>query len=217
MIGTILRRFNAGIQRQIYPLDIYPGCFDEYECIYIHIPKAAGTSVCMSLFGHQVGHIPFSRFYHSNPQKAASYFKFTFVRNPWSRLVSSYFFLKAGGMNSEDAAWSRRNLEKFETFEDFVNGWVTPENIRSHVHFLPQLHFLTDENGTLKINYVGKVENMAADIGIVAARIGRAADLEMFNQSRHDVYTKYYSPETREIVGRVYEKDIETFGYKFDE
>lgn len=217
MIGKILRRIDSGIKRQHYPLDIYPGCFDERKCIYIHIPKAAGTSVSMSLFGHHVGHIPFSRFYHSSPQKALSYFKFTFVRNPWSRLVSSFFFLKAGGMNSEDKEWSLRHLGEFETFDDFVKKWVNKKNINSHVHFLPQLHFISDENGTLKVNYVGRVENLAADIKAIASRIGKPTDIGVFNQSKHDIYTKYYTPETQEIVGNVYEKDIEMFGYKFGE
>ena len=37
----------------------FPQVFDEFECVFIHVPKCAGSSVAMSLFGDTpTGHLP---------------------------------------------------------------------------------------------------------------------------------------------------------------
>ncbi|MFP4354891.1 MAG: sulfotransferase family 2 domain-containing protein [Phycisphaerae bacterium] len=86
---------KAGQKYTFYP-------FDKYRCIFVHIPKAAGVSVCQTLFGNLAGgHDTIEKY-----QKVFSwsdykrYFKFTFVRNPWDRLASAYRFLRKGGSRS---------------------------------------------------------------------------------------------------------------------
>jgi hypothetical protein len=36
------------------------------------------------------------------------------------------------------------------------------------------------------------------------------------NSSAHEHYASYYDDKTRAIVGRVYAKDVELFGYRFE-
>ena len=55
---------------------------DEHQCIFIHIPKAAGTSVTLTLFGKGSRHVPWFEYYQANPRKFRKYFKFAFVRIP---------------------------------------------------------------------------------------------------------------------------------------
>lgn len=88
----------------------------------MHVPKAAGISVATTLYGNMAGsHTPLSRdelvFSRRDFER---YFKFTFVRNPWDRLYSAYTFLKNGGRNQSDEAWTRSNLGGFSDFESFV-------------------------------------------------------------------------------------------------
>jgi hypothetical protein len=103
----------------------YSNFADEHQCIFIHIPKAAGTSVALTLFGEPSRHVPWFEYYQANPRKFRKYFKFAFVRNPWDRLVSSYFFLRKGGLCDADATWAAENLNAYSDFGQFVRGWVT--------------------------------------------------------------------------------------------
>lgn len=194
---------------------IYFGYPDKHKCIFIHIPKAAGTSVTNALFGPVSRHVPYFEYERANPRKFAEYFKFTFVRNPWDRLLSAYIFLKKGGLNEMDRAWADANLARFETFEQFVLEWVTEENVWSWVHFKPQHHFICNKQGRCMMDFVGHMETLADDFATVTARLGTEAALPVLNKTRNEGYPSHYSTQTREIVGRVYETDIELFDYRF--
>src|ERR1700746_1966012 len=85
---------------------VYAGYPNRFRCIFIHIPKTAGSSVVEVLFGERSRHIPYFEYEQANPGKFRRYFKFSFVRNPWDRLVFSYFFLRAGWMRETGILWS---------------------------------------------------------------------------------------------------------------
>jgi hypothetical protein len=104
---------------------VYSQYADSSQCIFIHIPKAAGTSVALTLFEQGSRHVPWFDYYYANPEKFRSYYKFSFIRNPWDRLASTYFFLQRGGMDPQDAAWAEANLKDYPTFESFVKGSFT--------------------------------------------------------------------------------------------
>lgn len=63
------------------------------------------------------------------------YYKFTFVRNPWDRLVSASLFLKKGGAHKGDKAWAEKNLSRFPDFHSFVRGWVDRKGVNTWKHF----------------------------------------------------------------------------------
>lgn len=189
---------------------------DQFKCIFIHIPKAAGTSVALTLFNQGSSHIPWFEYYYANPSKFRRYYKFSFVRNPWDRLASTYFFLKRGGMNKEDADWGNANLAAYPTFESFVKGWVNEENIHSWEHFRPQHYFICDEEGRIQMDFVGRMENIEHDFAVVAATLGCTKPLAKVNVGNLKHYSSYYTEETRDIVANVYKKDIELFGYSFE-
>jgi chondroitin 4-sulfotransferase 11 len=187
------------------------------HCFFIHIPRTGGTSAAVALFGSVSSHAPYFIYQREFPDLFAEFFKFCFVRNPWDRLVSTYFFLKAGGMGHEDAHWARENLSSYSTFEDFVYGWLNDGNIWTWVHFLPQTYFVVDGADRLTADFVGRFETIERDFTELARRLGQKVQLPRTNGSRHRHYSLYYNEETKNIVRRVYAKDIETFGYSFCE
>lgn len=193
--------------------------FDELECIYIHIPKCAGISIIQHLFGgmgdrHQT--ISMYRIFYSK-EDFDKYFKFTIVRNPWDRVVSAFEFLTSGGLNYRDSEWTRSNLEKYESFQDFVkHGLKLPTTI-SFTHFIPQYKFVCDGYGKILVDYVGRYENLDADFGFICKKLGVRGSLPRLNSSqRNNDYRVYYDDEAASIVGRVYRKDIKLFQYTFD-
>lgn len=192
--------------------------FDELKCIFVHIPKCAGVSVCRSLFGNLGGGHKTLEEYQVvfSPEDYARYFKFTFVRNPWDRLVSAFLFLKRGGLNAGDKAWAAKNLSRYNDFGSFVREGLQRREILSFKHFQPQHGFICLEGKEPRVDFLGRYEKLASDFEIICQRLNVESKLgrENQNSSRAD-YGKYYTPETRQIVGEVYGDDIEIFGYSF--
>jgi len=192
---------------------IYAGYPDRNRCIFIHIPKTAGSSVLYSLFGEPSRHVPYFVYQRANPRKFERYFKFAFVRNPWDRLVSSYFYLRNGGSGGEDKEWADRNLVRYPDFRSFVHGWVNEENVMTWRHFVPQSYYILDCAGTVKVDFVGRYERLAEDFRYVSGRLGRNVAIAAMNASTHAPFSSYYDAEMSAVVQRVYARDIEAFGY----
>jgi hypothetical protein len=192
--------------------------FDEHQCIFFHVPKTGGTSVNTALFGRTTGGHRTVLEYRQIFGKSTfdKYFKFAFVRNPWDWLVSTYFYCKQGG-RFRCHRWAEEHLREYDTFESFVYGWFERGNERSlHKIFLPQHHYLCDENGTLAVNFLGLFENFEEDFAHVQRSLGGiGSKLNHRNASKHRSYQDYYTNETREIVAQAYKTDIELFGYEF--
>lgn len=190
--------------------------FDRLKCIYVHIPKSAGVSVNKSLFGNMGGGHKTAVQYRKifGPYTFHKYFKFTFVRNPYSRLLSAYLFLKKGGMNRNNQKWAEENLSPYSTFQEFVEGWINPENVLTYYHFLPQYHFLCDDRQNLLIDYIGKVENIRKDFENICQKLGIEKKLLSLNQTSGAIdWKSYYDDQTLEIVARVYKCDFDLFNY----
>lgn len=148
--------------------------FDYYKCIFVHIPKAAGVSVSTGLFGNYGGgHKTIREYQKIYPAKTFNkYFKFTFVRNPYDRVLSAYNFLKTGGMNEDDKAWADKYIIQNEPFDDFILNRLDETLMYSWYHFMPQVHFLMNDEGTINLDYIGRFENLEQDYVFIKNKIG---------------------------------------------
>ncbi len=191
--------------------------FDQYQAIFVHITKTAGTSVAKSLFGYLPYHYTATQYRVIYGKKTFNdYFKFAFVRNPWDRVYSSYRYLKGGGWNEKDKVWGETHLSKYSDFNDFVMHWLTVDNTKKHIHFKPQHEFIYDGNGSLIVDFVAYFETLDEDFRYISSCLNIQSSLEQHNTNPGSCYIDIYSTEAKEIVESVYKKDINLFGYEFD-
>lgn len=187
------------------------------ESLFVHVPKTAGVSVAVALYGCRAGgHRSLSRYRLALGDRFVDRaFKFAFVRNPWDRFVSAYHFLQCDGINRRDADFRRRVLARYPTFEHFVLGWLTPARAQTQVHFVPQFEFLLSGSNSIGLDLVARFESLPSDYQSIATRIPGSSPLVESNQSCRSHYREYYSARSRAIVADVYRRDIEAFNYEF--
>jgi chondroitin 4-sulfotransferase 11 len=193
--------------------------FDIYRCIFIHIPKCAGIAVARSLFGKPVGHLSALDYLTVFGKKDFSgYYKFTIVRNPFSRLVSAYEFMQNGGYGKADDEIVAI-VKQYPSFEDFVLNYLTPQKAKAIRHFRPQHFFVCDSSYNLMVDFAGRFENIEHDYEIIRKKTGIGESLKKINTTRSErsnLKEYYKNPQVINKVKEIYYKDFEIFHYQKD-
>jgi hypothetical protein len=231
----------------------------QHKCIFIHIPKNAGQSIELVFLGlldlkwetraplllrfndrpelgpRNLAHLKASEYVrcrYLSQELFDAYFKFTFVRNPWARIISIYKYF---GFNT-----------RFE-FKFFLSN-VLKEGLWQEKYWFvcPQSDFVCDEDGRILVDFIGRFENLQNDFYHVCQKIGlppievphahessisspglslRPKQLKEYVRYQlkgkhipvYKRYQDYYDDESREFVAEFYKKDIDLFHYQFDE
>lgn len=185
--------------------------------IFIKINKTAGTSIqsCINESvddlqetGHRI-----LRDYKVNYQ---DFFKFTFVRNPWDKMVSFYHFHRYRRFdllpNSKKPSFKEFITTEMHNLEFTKHKGISSRNFRMS----DQLDWISDNHGKIAMDFIGRFETLQSDFDLVCdvLRIPRKK-LPHQVKSRHKPYREYYDAQTKEIVYQGFQKDIEYFKYKF--
>lgn len=185
--------------------------------IFVHIQKTAGSSITNALKNdkntlntcHQ--HTFLNDCHHNK-----EYFKFTFVRNPWDRLVSWYNHINFVKRHNNFFAYildNSKNFSEFLTLTDVIrNDFGMKKSIS-----INQLDYISDDKGNILTDYIGRFENINEDILNIGKKIGyENLTIPHINKFPHKDYRTYYTDKDIEIVQEMYKRDIDYFGYKFD-
>ena len=179
--------------------------------IFIHINKTAGSSVEQAL-GLRFRHLTAAEVIAQIGMDAwRQAYTFTFVRNPWDKVVSHFHYrilTNQTDMGTEPLS-----------FKDWVRlayGDRDPRYYDKPKMFMPQTDWITDDNGEVLVNFIGRFERLADDFRQVCRHINRSGQLPHLKRSGHDDYRRYYDDVSREIVADWFRKDIERFDYSFD-
>ena len=185
--------------------------------IFIHIPKAAGTAVRLALGEEKTGrrHLPWWVYQQASPQKYDEFFKFAFVRNPISRTLSAYNYLKSGGNRMEDLAVAEY-LSKYRSFSEFLDRELLEGSMIYHQIFRPQTSYICDWRGDIKVDFVGKVETMEKDFNYIARLIGLGEDHQIRVINSSEQAPEEISRADKEKIFQVYENDFKLLGYDLE-
>ncbi|MBR8828221.1 MAG: sulfotransferase family 2 domain-containing protein [Gomphosphaeria aponina SAG 52.96 = DSM 107014] len=206
----------------------------KYKLIFIHIQKCAGTSITYALNpylpeddivlgctpkGEKLSKIwgPTKGIYkHATALKAKevlgeeiwdNYFKFSFIRNPWDLVVSTYhWWLKTSWDDDKNTGAKIRQMNSFEEY-------VKSPYLRSHTCS----QALMDGTQNSLVDFIGKYESLEKDFAYVCGRVGLPnIELPAKNISEHKGYQEYYDQTTKEIVKKRFKWDIKNFTYSFE-
>ncbi len=206
-----------------------------FKFIYSHIPKCAGTTIEVALKKHASPSLGnelaienkwwrnkrLFELYSENP----SYFKFSFSRNPFDRIVSAYSFFTNHNISFKNFVFEVElflNHNPQNIFKEVDNNFCCNPSVNKTFmplndpllgyHVLPQNYYITS-----KFDFIGKVENLQNDFDQVCESVGLdRIKLPNLNQSSHQHYTSYYDQECRDIVENLYQGDLNQFKYNFD-
>jgi len=191
----------------------------KHKCIFIHIPKTAGVSVSASLIGKGIANMP-ALYYKAlfGKEDFNNYFKFAFVRNPYSRLVSAYEFLQNGGGGPYDEKIVSI-VKPYDSFENFVLKYLNSKTIKTSRYFRPQYYFVCDSKDTVIIDYIGRFEQLEKDYEFIRSKIGTGEPLKKMNVTNNKKFPlkEYYSNSAIvEKIVSLYYKDFGLFNYPKD-
>jgi len=211
LCGKIFQAYYKVILKREFFLKKIPKGFLETKIIFTHIPKAAGISIAHSIYGEQVGHFPLNLYKNILGVEFDEYFKFTFVRHPYSRFESAYYFLKSGGCNSFDKYYSKLVLSKYLDINDFVANYLTEKTIYEYIHFFPQSYFL-EKDGKVLFDFLGYFENLEGDFEKLEAQLNIKLNLGNKNVTKLKKDCQLNS-ESLNKINILYSRDFEILDY----
>jgi hypothetical protein len=126
----------------------------------------------------------------------SDYFKFVIVRNPWTRLVSTYINLfvrlfenKQVTELAQDCAkyiYGEEDFEKYEdsmNFEQFVQYVCNTDDKYIDPHCKSQHFFL----GGLTYDFIGRMENLSHDLEYIKNRLNLSLELPKVNKTDYSI------------------------------
>ena len=222
IMSSIRVIYKALVFRRLLPTDFAFYMIWNKNAIFIQIPKTAGTSIRNTLHFYPTLRGYNNRFDQhqsvrdvirlAGQEKLDNSFSFTFVRNPWARVVSMHRFSGKQGYIDKDMAGN------FEAYVDMICNFTKTEDPEKKLkkHFYPQVDWLKDNDGNIKVDFIGRFENLHDDFDRLCEALGEKGQLKKLNVAWPPMdYRECYTDELIEKVGEYYKEDIDYFGYSF--
>ena len=226
---------------------------NQHKTIFVHIPKVAGQSIETiflddlglkwnerdallmrikkpeELGPHRLAHLRAKDYVSLGYIDAASFdafFKFSFVRDPYARVLSLYHYL---------------GYSRIISMEKYVEKVLAKKVSENHFFYQSQYEYLFSDSGQLLVDFVGKLEQISADIKVVLNKTGLAGkQLPHVNKSEKGLKrgltslltnpsllvhfrfgkllskkkVKTLSEREKEMIYQLYAKDFEHFDYE---
>jgi hypothetical protein len=219
--------YATGYRLQLYAPFV---SFPRHKLVFLAVPRSGSTSMEYMLTPLLGNGLDFGspRFQHTfrhymrscSPREVVTrynhFFKWAFVRNPWTRLYSCYLTRVRRRPNRY---FRYHGLDKCKTFADFVLRICDIPDRRADSHFISQAYLLTYKDRFLP-DQVCRFETYREDCRrirkIVEDKTGiRLLELPHYYKTASEDYREAYSPRLVELVGVRYREDCRLFGYTY--
>jgi hypothetical protein len=210
----------------------------EHKIIFIHIPKCAGSSVEVYFnqkpfdwtkpnYKNLTGWCPKRKIHlqHATAKQLLdldlidletwnTYYKFSIVRNPWSRSLSDYL-------------WMNRNYWFKSTFKSYLNSSGRFKNILNDSsnkqfrgdHLISQKDFIY-LNGKIVVDKIIHFENIKEEFKELSNKLNLPSEVlphDKKSKKRFSHYSHFYSDKEIKMIREKYSKDIDCFNYQFQD
>lgn len=199
----------------------------KYKCIFIHIPRTAGSSIEKMICGDDwwkieksTKHLLASQSKQIYKDYWNDYFKFSIVRNPWDRMVSclrfkNYFKLSLNNSIIDISGYKKLYSYKNKIVE-FDHRFHKKENVVRKKHGLNTVYNnIIDE----EIDWILKFENLYDEVEELKKILDIKQDFNfLLNKSKNRKnYKDYYNEKSKNEVEKIFLKDIEKHRYNFND
>jgi hypothetical protein len=203
------------------PPDTRVAVWPTLKLLYVRVPKSGNTSIMHSIDGVEKRHM-----WRADIRAMdSSWTCFSFVRNPWARIVSAY--LDKASADSRSPRMLNGVFEGFLAagipvyvgmpFAEFCEVVCAIPDADTEKHLRSQCSFLISEGEPI-VPIIGKVETMAQDWRRIMQHAGQDIELLHLNCTRHHHYSEQFEGNARliNLVGDRYAEDVRYFNYDFD-
>lgn len=206
--------------------------FAHIPATFVHIPKTAGSSFeqwCKDNVAHD------RQLKHCTARDAQRLWfdlgtVFTFVRNPYDRLVSQFHFVgqraqeriqrRARGLKTKKSTDEKTDQQIVQLYEQGFENWLhILHNQEPSAYDLGNIMYQRGAPQTdwfdNTIDIVIRVEHLTEDFAQIQQLLSCTAPLPVTNTSTRSHYRDYYTAQSRTVADQLVAPDLERFGYEF--
>lgn len=220
------------------------------DVLFIHIPKTSGKLITDNMSKNSIkpvyGHYPYKIWKDLYPNIGANTKSFTYVRNPFDRMISLYFyglsldryiapqvkmiapwFSKDDSIDFDFNKWLEwnyntniNNLKKIKAVDLKTNEIEMISHFE--LYFSNQIYLLYDTDNVLNQNiHIIKYEDFCSNNNIIEEyfekiNLTNYDFRRVVNESKHNHYTSYYNQESIKLIEKYFEEDLKVFNYNFN-
>jgi hypothetical protein len=221
MKSKILKKFSRRTKDKLMTLMSPFVASKSKKILFFHIAKTGGSKIHSILkknglddgiLSQKRGHYEEKlEYFRDIVDNWDQYYKFTMIRNKYEQLVSNWNYDK-NHLNLNVSV-----SDPINHFRAFIKQ-IVKDNTENYDYWIDQ-YYLTMVDDKPIFDFVGNFENFQHDLDIMMKRVGikkfdAKTRVNQVSYKKNIHFSKYYDDETRNIVHKKFEKEINHFGYK---